>query len=245
MDYRQYLDANALRGARIGIPREVYTGYSEKTDAVFATVVETLQSLGAVLVDPANLPAAKQMQTSEAELTVLLYEFKANLNAYLAALGPEAQAHSLEELIAFNREHAEQEMPYFGQELFEMAQAKGPLTEQEYLDARAECLRMARDEGIDAVMREHNLDALCLPTGEPAWKIDLIDGDHSMGGASQPAALAGYPAISVPAGHTFGLPLGVTFMGLAFSEPKLIGFAYAFEQATKVRRAPTYPAETP
>jgi amidase len=245
VDYRQYLDANALSGARIGIPREVYTGYSEKTDAVFATVVETLQSLGAVLVDPANLPGAKQMQTSEAELTVLLYEFKANLNAYLAALGPDTQAHSLEELIAFNREHAEQEMPYFGQELFEMAQAKGALTEQEYLDARAECLRMARDEGIDAVMREHNLDALCLPTGEPAWKIDLIDGDHSMGGASQPAALAGYPAISVPAGHTFGLPLGVTFMGLAFSEPKLIGYAYAFEQATKVRRAPTYPAETP
>ena len=136
-------------------------------------------------------------------------------------------------------------MPYFGQELFEMAQAKGALTEQEYLDARAECLRMARDEGIDAVMREHQLDALCLPTGEPAWKIDLIDGDHSMGGASQPAALAGYPAISVPAGYTFGLPLGVTFMGLAFSEPKLIGFAYAFEQATKARRAPTYLAETP
>ena len=231
-DYRQYLNADALRGARIGIPREVYTGYSEKTDAVFATVIETLQSLGAVLVDPANLPAAKQIQTSEAEMTVLLYEFKANLNAYLAALGPEAQAHSLEELIAFNREHAEREMPYFGQELFEMAQAKGALTEQEYLDARAECLRMARDEGIDAVMREHNLDALCMPTGEPAWKIDLIDGDHSMGGASQPAALAGYPAISVPAGYTFGLPLGVTFMGLAYSEPKLIGFAYAFEQAT-------------
>lgn len=245
MDYRQYLDADALRGARIGIPREIHTGFSEKTDVVFATVIETLQSLGAVLVDPANLPSAKEMRTSEAELTVLLYEFKADLNAYLATLVPKAQAHSLEELIAFNREHAAQEMPYFGQELFEMAQAKGPLTDEEYVKARAECLRLARDEGIDAVMREHNLDALCMPTGEPAWKIDLIDGDHSMGGASQPAALAGYPAITVPAGYTFGLPLGVTFMGLAFTEPKLIGFAYAFEQATKVRRAPTYPAHVP
>jgi len=241
LNYIQYLDADALHGARIGIPREVHTGFSEKTDAVFATVIETLQALGAVLVDPANLPSAKEMRTSEAELTVLLYEFKADLNAYLAALGPEAQAHSLEELIAFNRKYAAQEMPYFGQELFEMAQAKGPLTDEEYLKARAECLRLALDEGIDAVMREHNLDALCMPTGEPAWKIDLIDGDHSMGGASQPAALAGYPAISVPAGYTFGLPLGVTFMGLAFTEPKLIGFAYAFEQATKARRAPTYP----
>jgi amidase len=244
-DYRQYLNANALRGARIGIPREVHTGFSEKTDVVFATVIETLQSLGAVLVDPANLPSSKEMRTSEAELAVLLYEFKADLNAYLAALGPEAQVHSLEELIAFNRAHAVQEMPYFGQELFEMAQEKGPLTDEEYVKARAECLRLARDEGIDAVMREHNLDALCMPTGEPAWKIDLIDGDHSMGGASQPAALAGYPAINVPAGYTFGLPLGVTFMGQAWSEPKLIGFAYAFEQATKVRRAPTFPAYVP
>ena len=244
-DYHQSLNPDALRGARIGIPREIYTGYSEKVDAVFATVIETLKSLGAVLVDPANLPSAKPMRESEAELTVLLYEFKADLNAYLATLGPEAQAHTLEELIAFNRAHAEQELPYFGQELFELAQQKGPLTEQEYLDARAECLRLARDEGIDAVMRQHNLDALCMPTAEPAWKIDLIDGDHSMGGASQPAAIAGYPAISVPAGHTFGLPIGVTFMGQAFSEPKLIGYAYALEQATKTRRAPTYPVETP
>ena len=244
-DYRASLSPDALRGARIGIPREIYTGYSEKVDAVFARVIETLKSLGAVLVDPANIPSAKQMRESEAELTVLLYEFKADLNAYLATLGPEAQARTLEELIAFNRAHAEQELPYFGQELFELAQQKGPLSEQEYLDARAECLRLACDEGIDAVMRQHNLDALCMPTAEPAWKIDLIDGDHSMGGASQPAALAGYPAISVPAGHTFGLPIGVAFMGKAFSEAKLTGYAYAFEQATKARRAPTYPEQVP
>ena len=124
-----------------------------------------------------------------------------------------------------------------------MAQAKGPLTEQEYLDARAECLRLGRDEGIDAVMRDHHLDALCMPSNAPAWKIDLIDGDHDIGGSAQPAALSGYPAITVPAGYTFGLPIGVTFMGQAFSEPKLIGFAYAFEQATKARRAPAYPTE--
>ncbi|HEU5347067.1 MAG TPA: amidase [Ktedonobacterales bacterium] len=244
-DYRSYLNADALRGARIGIPREVYTGFSEKTDAVFTTVIETLKSLGAVLVDPADMSTAKQMQTTRAELTVLLYEFKADLNAYLSKPGPEALVHSLEELIAFNQEHAADEMPYFGQELFEQAQAKGPLTEQEYLDARAECLRLAHDEGIDAVMREHHLDALCMPTGAPAWKIDAIDGDHDMGGCSQPAALAGYPAISVPAGYTFGLPIGVTFMGLQYTEAKLISYAYAFEQATKVRFAPTYPAETP
>lgn len=242
-DYRQYLDRNALRGTRIGIPRETYTGYSEKTDAVFSTVIETLQSLGAILVDPADLPSVKELHSSQAELAVLLYEFKADLNAYLSALGSEAHVHSLEELIAFNREHAAQEMPYFGQELFEMAQAKGPLTEQEYLDARAECLRLGRDEGIDAVMRDHHLDALCMPSNAPAWKIDLIDGDHDIGGSAQPAALSGYPAITVPAGYTFGLPIGVTFMGQAFSEPKLIGFAYAFEQATKARRAPAYPTE--
>ncbi|HEX6540446.1 MAG TPA: amidase [Ktedonobacterales bacterium] len=241
-DYRQYLDPNALRGARIGIPREMYTGYSEKTDAVFASAIETLKSLGAVLVDPADLPSVKQLRSSQAELIVLLYEFKADLNAYLSALGPEARVQSLEELIAFNREHAAREMPYFGQELFEMAQEKGPLSEEEYLQARAECLRMGRDEGIDAVMREHQLDALCMPSNAPAWKIDLIDGDHDIGGSAQPAALAGYPAITVPAGYSFGLPLGITFMGRAFSEPKLLGLAYAFEQATRFRRPPTYAA---
>jgi amidase len=244
-DYREFLNTEALRGARIGIPREVHTGYSEKVDVILAGVVETLKSLGAEVVDPANLPSSKAMHDAEAEMTVLLYEFKHNLNTYLTTLGPTAQIHSLDDAIAFNREHAAGEMPYFAQELFEMSQEKGPLTDQAYRDARAECLKLARDEGIDAVMREHNLDALCMPTAEPAWKIDLIDGDHSMGGASQPAALAGYPAISVPAGYTFGLPIGVTFMGLARTEPKLIGYAYAFEQATRVRKSPTYPEQVP
>jgi amidase len=171
---------------------------------------------------------------------VLLYEFKADLDAYLASVEPEAEIHSLAELIEFNKAHREEEMPYFGQEYLELALAKGPLTEPEYLQALAENQRLARQEGIDAVIEEHSLDALVMPTGSPAWRIDLIDGDHGLGGCSQPAALAGYPAISVPAGYPFGLPVGITFMGRAFSESRLIALAYAFEQLTQTYRPPRY-----
>jgi amidase len=244
-DYTRFLDPNALRGARIGIPREVYFGYSTLADAVAERAIATLRALGAVVVDPANIPTAKQMSESEDELTVLLYECKSGLNAYLGALGPEAAVHSLEELIAFNTAHADRELPYFGQELFEMAQAKGPLTEPAYLTALETNRRLAREQGIDAVMLAHQLDALVMPTTGPAWKIDLIAGDHHSGGSSQPAAIAGYPAISVPAGDAFGLPIGLTFMGRAFSEAKLIGLAFAFEQATKARAVPRFRAETP
>jgi amidase len=239
-DYTQYLDVNGLYGARIGIPREVYFGYSEKTDAVAAAAIETMRRMGAVIVDPADIPTAKRMRESESELTVLLYEFKADLNAYLAGLGEGAPVRTLEDVVAFNASHSEQEMPYFGQELFISALEKGPLTDAAYQEALAENRRLSREEGIDAVMEQHQLDALVLPTGGPAWKIDLIDGDHHMGGSSQPAALAGYPAITVPAGDTFGLPVGITFMGRAFSEPKLIRLAYAFEQATRARRTPQF-----
>ncbi len=239
-DYTPFLDASALQGARIGIAREAYFGYSEKSDAVAEAAIATMRAAGAIIIDPANIPTAKAMQNSEAELTVLYYEFKADLNAYLATLPPEAQVHSMADVIAFNRAHAEQEMPYFGQEHFEAAQAKGPLTEQAYLDALAENQRLSRQEGIDAVMEAHQLDALVMPTGAQPWRIDLIDGDHSMGGSSQPAALAGYPAISVPAGYPFGLPVGITFMGRAYSEPRLIALAYAFEQATHAYRPPRY-----
>jgi amidase len=155
-------------------------------------------------------------------------------------LGPDAKIHSLQDVIDFNERHADQEMPYFGQELMHQSQARGPLTDSAYQEALATNRRLSREQGIDAVMDEFELDALLAPTGSPPWKIDLIDGDHGLGGSSQPAALAGYPAITVPAGYTFGLPVGVSFLGRAFSEPRLISFAYAFEQATKVRKAPEF-----
>jgi amidase len=239
-DYTAALDASGLRGARIGIPREVYYGYSEKSDAVAAAAIETLRAAGAEIVDPANIPTAGQMRASEAEFTVLLYEFKDDLNAYFAALGPEAPVRTLEQLIAFNREHAAEELPYFGQDLFEKAQAKGPLSEPAYLAALEECRRLSRTGGIDAVLDAHGLDALVMPTNRPAWPIDLVDGDHADGGCSQPAALAGYPAITVPAGEANGVPVGITFMGRAFSEARLITLAYAFEQTTRARRTPRF-----
>ncbi len=244
-DYTRHLTPDGLRGARIGIAREVYYGYSEKADAVTERAIEAMRALGAEIVDPANIPTAKQMREAETELEVLLYEFKADLNTYLGALGPHAPVHSLEDLIAFNRAHAEEELPYFGQEILEMAAAKGPLTEPAYLAALETNRRLARQEGIDAVMEAHQLDALMMPTGGPAWKIDLLVGDHHTGGSAQPAALAGYPAISVPAGDAFGLPIGITLMGRAFSEARLIELASAFEHATQARRAPRFLTATP
>jgi amidase len=244
-DYTPFLDPDGLRGARIGIAREVYFGYSPHADALAERAIESLRAAGAVVVDPANIPTAQAMRDSQSELTVLLYEFKADLNAYLAELGPEAPIHSLEDVIAFNQAHADQELPYFGQELFHQAQAKGPLTDPDYLAALAETRRLARSEGIDAIMDQHQLDALMMPTGGPAWTIDLITGDHHAGGSAQPAALAGYPAISVPAGDVLELPVGITFMGRAFSEPTLIRLAYAFEQATRHRRPPQFRVAVP
>lgn len=239
-DYTRFLDAGALRGARLGIAREVYFGYSEKTDAVMDGVIETLRSLGAVIVDPANIPTAKQMGASESELAVLLFEIKADMAAYLATRVGDHPPRTLADLIAFNEAHAAEEMPFFSQEHFLQAQAKGGLDDPAYLAALEENHRLSRVEGIDAVMAEHQLDALVMPTGGPAWKIDHVNGDHYLGASSQPAALAGYPAVSVPSGYVHGLPVGVTFMGTAYSEPKLIALAYAFEQATRVRRPPRY-----
>jgi amidase len=240
VDYTHALDPAALAGARIGIAREVYFGNSEKADAVAEAAIHTLRAQGATIVDPANIPTAKALNDSDDELTVLLYEFKADLDAYLATAGGRPAIRSLADLIAFNQAHAGEEMPIFGQEHCLAAQEKGPLTDAAYLEALGRTRRLAREEGIDAVMSEHQLDALLMPTTGPAWTIDHINGDHVMGGSSQPGAVAGYPSISVPAGQVFGLPVGVTFLGRAFSEPRLIALAYAFEQATRARQAPTF-----
>ncbi|HEV2653839.1 MAG TPA: amidase [Ktedonobacteraceae bacterium] len=238
-DYTQFLDANGLRGARIGVARQTYFGYSAKADAIVNAAIERMRELGAEIIDPADIPTSQEMESSQDELTVLLSEFKADLNAYLAEL-TSSSVRTLADIIAFNTAHTDQELRYFGQELLLQAQDAPALHDERYLNALANNRRRARQEGIDAIMQEQRLDALVAPTTGPAWSIDLINGDRVAGASTQPTALAGYPAISVPAGYTFELPIGLTFMGRAFSEPTLIRFAYAFEQATKVRRAPRY-----
>jgi amidase len=236
-DYTQFLSADGLRGARIGVVRGTF-GFSDAVDAVMATALEQLKAQGAVLVDPAEIETRGKFDDSE--LTVFMYELKADLNAYLARLGPRAPVHTLKEIIEFNEKHREQEMPYFGQDLFLKSERKGSLTSQEYLDALKKNHQLARIEGIDAVMDKHKLDALVGPTGGPAWLTDLVAGDHFGGGSSSSAAVAGYPNISVPAGFVFGLPVGISFFGRAWSEPVLIRLAYAYEQASKMRKPPQF-----
>ena len=243
-NYTQFLDPNGLRGARIGVARQTFFGNNTKSDAIASRAIEQLRELGAEIIDPADIPTAKQMSSSNAEMVVLLHEFKAYLKAYLAEL-TESPVRTLADIIEFNIAHAEEELPYFGQELLLMTQETTSLAEPIYLEALAENHRLSREEGIDLVMDTCNLDALVIPGGIPPWRIDLINGDHSVGGSSQPAALAGYPAISVPAGYTFELPVGLTFIGRAYSEPTLIKLAYAFEQGTRVRHVPRYLPTTP
>jgi amidase len=236
-DYTQFLAADGLRGARIGVVRATF-GFHAGVDAVMTTALDVLKAQGAILVDPVEI--ATRGKFDESELTVFMYELKADLNAYLAKLGPRAPVHSLKEVIEFNEKHREQEMPYFGQELFLRSEGKGPLTSQEYIDALNKNHQLARTEGIDATMDKHKLDALVGPTGGPAWITDLVAGDHFGGGSSSTAAVAGYPNISVPAGYVFGLPVGISFFGRAWSEPVLIRIAYAYEQASKVRKPPEF-----
>jgi amidase len=236
-DYTQFLVADGLRGARIGVVRATF-GFNSAVDTLMGNALELLKAQGAILVDPADIEARGKLDESES--TVFMYELKADLNAYLARLGPRAPVHTLQEIIEFNEEHREQEMPYFGQELFLKAQLKGPLTSQEYLDALKKNHQLARTDGIDAVMDKHKLDALVAPTGGPAWLTDLVAGDHFGGGSSSFAAVAGYPNINVPAGEVFGLPVGISFFGRAWSEPVLIRIAYAYEQASKLRKAPQF-----
>jgi amidase len=237
-DYTKSLDPNGLRGARIGVARDKFFGFNEETDRVIEEAIAEMKRRGAEIVDPADIPTAGKFDDSESE--VLSYEFKNDLNLYLGALGTKAPVHSLAEVIAFNESHRDREMPYFGQDLMIKAQAKGPLSSKEYLDALEKDHRLSRTEGIDAVMSKHRLDALVAPTAGPAWCTDLINGDHAPGGSSTPAAVAGYPNINVPAGYAFGLPVGISFFGAANSEPLLIKLAYAFEQATRHRLPPKF-----
>ncbi len=236
-NYEQYCDENGLQGARIGVARKFF-GFSDAVDALMEHSIDVMRKHGAVIVDPADIPTLGKFDSSE--MTVFMYELKADLNAYLAGLGPSSPVKTLKDIIEFNERNRDKEMPYFGQDLFLKSEAKGPLTEKEYLDAVAKNRQLARTEGIDAVMDKNNLDALVAPTGGPAWLTDLITGDHFGGGSSNAAAVAGYPNINVTAGNIFGLPVGISFFGRAWSEPTLIKIAYAFEQATKARQVPRF-----
>jgi amidase len=237
-DYTAALKTDALQGARIGVARKQYFGYSPAADRLIDAATAQMKAQGATIVDPADIPTASRLDACEIE--VLLYEFKTNLNAYLATRGPATAAASLKELIAFNEREAAREMPYFGQELFVRAESKGSLTTPEYVAALSQCKRLAREEGIDAVMTMHRLDAIVVPAVGPAWPTDLLNGDHILGAGTTPAAVAGYPSITVPAGWVGELPVGILFMGRAWSESRLIGLAYAYEQATRHRRPPKF-----
>jgi amidase len=236
-DYTSALVPGGLKGARIGVVRK-YFGFHPGVDDVMKGVLDALRQEGVVLVDPADIPTLGKFESDE--FTVLLYELKADMKAYLDRVGASAQVHSLKDIIAFNEQHKETEMPYFGQEVFLKAEAKGGLASKEYRKALNNCRELSRTKGIDAVMDKHKLDALLAPTESPAWVTDLVLSDHYIGGSSTAAAVAGYPSITVPAGFVFGLPVGVSFFGRAWSEATLIRLAYGFEQATKVRKPPRF-----
>jgi amidase len=236
-DYTKFLDPNGLKGARIGVPRERFFGYHPATDALVDKALEQMKAQGATLVE-APIPTAAKLDDPEFE--VLLYEFKADLEAYLAELGDKAPVRTLQELIAWNEQHRATELPYFGQELFHMAQEKGPLSDKKYRKALEACRKLSRAQGLDAVMDKHTLDALVAPTQAPPGLIDLVNGDHWLGSSTTPAAVSGYPSITVPAGYVHGLPVGLSFIGRAWSEPTLLKLAYAYEQASRVRRSPRF-----
>jgi amidase len=236
-DYAQFCDPNGLKGARIGVARK-YFGFNDAVDALMEQSIDAMKKQGATVIDPAEIATLGKFDDSE--LLVLLYELKTDLNTYLARLGPQAPVRTLNDVIDFNERNRQKEMPYFGQDLFIKAESKGPLTDKAYLDALDKNHRLARTEGIDATMDNFKLDAIIAPTAGPAWLTDLLNGDHVAGGSSNAAAVAGYPNINVTAGFISGLPVGISFFGRAWSEPMLIRIAFAFEQATKARRAPRF-----
>ena len=236
-DYTAFLDPKGLKGARIGVGRK-YFGFSEGVDAIMAEAIDIMKREGATIVDPADIETFGKFDESES--LVLDYELKADMKKYLARRGPASPMKTLKDLIDFNNQNAAKEMPYFGQDIFLRAEKRGPLSSREYIDALEKNHRLTRADGIDAVMDKNKLDAIIAPTGGPAWVTDLITGDHFGGGSSNAAAVAGYPNINVTAGNLFGLPVGISFFGRAWSEPTLLKIAYAFEQATKARKAPRF-----
>ncbi len=241
-DYTQFLDPRGLQGARIGVARAGFFGADAETDRLIETMIDVLRAAGAHIVDPADIPTATDERMGPAESTVMQYEFKTDIAQYLATRIPQhedyPQPRTLADLIAFNEAYAQEEMPLFGQERFLLAQAKGSLTDAVYVDALTTSQRLSRQEGIDAVLQAYELDALVAPTGGPACVVDYEQGDRPLGGSSRPAAMAGYPLLTVPAGFVRELPVGLTFMGSAYSEPLLIRLGYAFEQLTQARRVP-------
>jgi len=237
-DYTQFLDGNGLRGARIGIARQFFHFKNNEAKKVMETAIEALKNAGAEIIDPANIPS--EGQNGGSEYLGMLFEFKDGLNKYFQTLGPKNRVRTLKDLIAFNEENKEREMPYFGQEILIQAEEKGPLTEEGYLEAVKKNRRLSRDEGIDLIMDKEKLDVIVAPSGGPAHRTDFLYGDRDTGGSSSPAPVAGYPSITVPAGYVTGLPLGISFFGRAYSEPLLLKLAYSFEQTTKFRKTPQF-----
>ncbi len=240
-DYTQFLGDASVEGTRIGLARNFF-GKHPDVDAQIEVAAELLRENGAEIVDPVTLNVDAH---GESELEVLLYEFKADLAAYFETRGPDFPIRSLADVMAFNRANSAETMPYFGHELMQMADAKGPLTDPEYIAALANNLQKSRADGIDAVLKTHQLDAIMAPTGGPAWLIDWVNGDHYGGGSSSASAVAGYPNITVPAGFVHGLPIGVSFFASAWSEPTLLRIAYAYEQLSQARRPPAFHATLP
>ena len=236
-DYTQFLNPDGLKGARIGVLRKAF-GFNPAVDKLMEAALEAMKQQGATLVDPVELETYGKF--GDTEFLGFMYELKADLNAYLSWLGPEAPVKTLKEIIEFNEKNAAKEMPYFGQENFLKAEEKGPLTTKEYVEAIKKNHELAGKEGIDKTMDKNKLDAIVAPTGGPAWLTDIVNGDSFGGGSSEFAAVAGYPNVNVVAGYSFGLPVGISFFGRAWSEPVLIKLAYAFEQATKYRKAPKF-----